>query len=83
MDHTNSRGTKCMHSIAVVSNLKKNIEGSRLLETNETLNEDHRLNVIDSNLEACFEEEFSTWEKIKRGVLDPNKRTNGYNLMNM
>ena len=74
MDHVNSRETKCMDSIVVTPNLRKYMEGSRLIETNEILNIDHRSCGIDAHLEAYFQEEFSGWDKTKRGILDPSKR---------
>ena len=75
MDHTHSRGTKCIDSIAATSNVRKHIEGCSLYETNEIINTDHRSHVIDVNLEEYFLEEFSEWDKIERGVMDPSKRT--------
>ena len=41
MDHTHSRGTKCIDSIAATPNIRKHIEGSKLFETNEIINTDH------------------------------------------
>ena len=70
-----NRGTKCIDSIAFTPNLRKHIEGSRLFETNEIVNTDHRSYVVDTHLEECFQEEFSRLDKIERGDVDPNKRT--------
>ena len=64
-----------MCSILVTPNLRKHAEGSGSFETNEILNADHRSHAIDTNLEACFQEKFSRWDKIERGVVEPNKRT--------
>ena len=75
MFNTNIRVKKCINSIAVTPNLKKHIEGRILFETNEISNTDDRLHVIDVNLEAYFQEEFSTWDKFEKGFLDLNKRT--------
>ena len=36
--------------------------------------------MIDAHLEECFKEEFSEWEKLERGVMDPNKRTHRENF---
>ena len=62
-DHTNNRGTKCIDSIVVTPNLRKQIEGSRLFEKNEIVNTEHRSYVVDINLEEDFQEDFSEWEK--------------------
>ena len=75
MDHTHGRGTKCIDSIAATPNMRKHIEGSSLHETNEIMNADHRSHVIDTNLGEYFKEEFSKWDKIQRGVMEPNIRT--------
>ena len=75
MDHTHNRGTKCIDSIDVTPDLIKHVKGSRLFEKNEIVNTDHRHYVIDINLEECFQDEFSGWDKIERVILDPNKRT--------
>ena len=75
MDHTHSRGTKCIGSFAETCNVRKHIEGCSIYQTNEIINTDHRSHAIDVNLEDYFLEEFSEWDKIERGVMDPNKRT--------
>ena len=74
LDHTHSRGTKCIDSIAATPNIRKHMEGSRLFETNEMTITDHRVCVVDINLEQYFQEEFSGWDKIERVVLCPSKR---------
>ena len=74
MDDTHSRGSKCIDSIEDTPNTRKHIKGSSLHEINEMINNDHRWRVIEINLEDYFKEEFSKWDKIERGVMDPNKR---------
>ena len=50
------------------------MEGSRVFETNEMTIAEHRVCVVDINLEQYFQEEFSRWDKIERVVLCPSKR---------
>ena len=59
IDHTYSRVTKHIDSIAATPNARKHIERRSLHGTNEIINTDHRSCVIDINLEECFLEEFS------------------------
>ena len=33
--------------------------------------------MVEINLEECFQEDFSGWNKIEREILDPNKRAHG------
>ena len=70
MDHTHSRGSKCIDSIAVTPSVRNHMEGSRLFETNEIENTDHRSYAVDINLEEHFQEEFSGWDKIEKEILD-------------
>ena len=65
MNHTYSRGIKCIDSIVETPSTRKYVEGSSLRETNEIINTDHQSHVIDINLEECFKEEFSEWDKIE------------------
>ena len=51
LDHTCSRGTKCIDSIAATPNIRKHMEGSRMFETNEITIADHMSCVVDINLE--------------------------------
>ena len=73
--HTHVRGIKYAGSIVVTPNLRKHIECSRLFETHVIFNRDNRSCVIGMNLEDCFQEDFSGWDKIERGIPDPNERT--------
>jgi len=56
MDLTQKRGSKSIDSVAVLENLMTYIEGYKLLETNEVISTDHRLFIIDINLEDYFAE---------------------------
>ena len=51
--------SKYIGSIAVILNIIHCIEGSKLFKIDKVVNTDHRLYVIDINLEIYFDEEFS------------------------
>ena len=36
---------------------------------------DHRLHVIDANLEEGFEDTFSSWDKVERVLLNPSRKS--------
>ena len=51
------------------------IEEYELLETNEIVISDHRSYSFYINFEEYFSETFSTWDKINKRQLDPEKRS--------
>ena len=51
LDHTYSRGTKCIDVIAISETLLEYLEGSKLFEIYKITNTDHRECVINMNLE--------------------------------
>ena len=73
LDRTYIRGSKYIDSIAT-QNLLDFVERSKLLEANEVTIIDHRVFLIDINLEGYFEETLSGWEQINRSILNPVKR---------
>ena len=81
MDHTRSRGTKCIDAITVTPILRKHTEGGRLFETNEIANNYHQSYVVDMCLQEYFQEEFSRWDKIERGILDPKNECTEKKIM--
>ena len=67
---------KCIDSIVATLNVLQCIEGSQLLETNEAINTDQWLNIIDINMKLYFDKELVDWDKINKSMIDPNKRIN-------
>ena len=61
LDHTHIRGTKYIDSIVATPRIRKNLEGSRLFETNEIMNADNLSYVIDINLEDFFKKSLVDW----------------------
>ena len=51
------------------------IEGCILCERNKILDIDYRGNIVNIDLNAYFEDEFSSWDKINWLLLDPGKRS--------
>ena len=47
-----------------------------VLETNEAINADHQLYVIDVNMKLYFDKELADWDKINKSMIDLNKRIN-------
>ena len=65
---------KCTDLIANILNILQYIEKSKLFETDEVINANYRVCVINVNLEMYFDKEFSGQDKINKSILDPNKR---------
>ena len=51
------------------------VEGSKLYETNNIINTNHRSYVIDLNIEQYFEVEIGSYDKIDQWLLNLNKRS--------
>jgi len=60
LDKTYIRGLKCIDSVAITQNLLDLIKGSKLLEANKVTKSDHRVLLIDINLEEYFKETMSS-----------------------
>ena len=58
-DLTCKYGPKCIDTIAVLDSILSFVEGYKLCEINEILDTGHHRYVVDVNLTAYFEQEFS------------------------
>ena len=75
MDNTYRNRLKCINSVAVSENIMRFLEGSKLCETYEILDTDHRRYIIDININGYFNKEFSNWNNINKLILDLGKYT--------
>jgi len=74
LDPTNIKGTKPIDSIAVTSRIIKFVEGVKLLYNNDIVMSDHRVYVMDLNVEEYFQDQFSSWDTINKVVLNPSRK---------
>lgn len=75
LDHTESRGSKPIDTIAISRGLKEFVEGCMLQECNDIILTDHRSYIIDLNLEAYFDQHLSEWDQINHSILNPSRRS--------
>ena len=74
MDHIYRDRLKYIDIIAALDSIMSYIEGCIICERNEILDIDYRGNIVNIDLNAYFEDEFSSWDKINWLLLDPGKR---------
>ena len=75
MNNAHRNRSKYIDTVAVLENIIRFVEGSKLYETYEILDTDYHGYVIDVILNAYFEEDFSNWDNINKSILDPEKHT--------
>ena len=75
MNSTNKRGSLPIDTIAVSEGILEYIKGCKLLSYAEIVMLDHQSYVIDVNLEEYFEDNFSSWNKINRVMLNHSRRS--------
>ena len=51
------------------------VEGSKLVPHNEIVFTDHRACIVDTNVEECFNDNFSLWDEINHVKLNPARRS--------
>ena len=75
LDRTYKNGTEWVDSITRTDDILKWIKESRLCKNNEVFDTDHRLYIIDINLEQYFDEKVSNLSEINIYFLDPSKKS--------
>ena len=68
-------GSKYINLLAVIGRLLEFINGSKMIDFKEYITTDHQGYIVDINLIAYFEEEFSNWDQINKLLLGPGKRS--------
>ena len=58
-DGTFEHDKKCVDFVLVSEGILNVVEGIELIECNEIVVSNHRVHLIGSNLETCFEEDFN------------------------
>jgi len=75
MDKTFVNGSNLIDTFAVSEGLIEYVEGVKLIPHNEIVNSDHRVYIVDINIEEYFEDEFSHWNTINHVILNPSKKS--------
>ena len=73
LDKTCKNGSKLIDSIAVTSGIIEYVEGYELINYNDIAETDHRVHMIDINVEDYFKEELNVWNKINNVILNQAK----------
>ena len=75
MDNTHISGSQPIDSIVATLFIMNCIKRCKLLDANEVLLTDHRLYLIDINLERYFEINLSLWDQINRRIINSAHRS--------
>jgi len=75
IDSTYKHGSKQIDSIAATNGIMNYIEGCRLMNYNEIVESDHRVFIVDMDIEEYFKDEFSGWDNINRVMINPARKS--------
>ena len=74
-DNTHIKGTKQIDAVMTTTNLLEVVQGSRMVDSKEITDSDHRGFIVDINVKEYFFIEHSKCEYANNATLDSTKRS--------